>query len=190
MRLFRTPAGQLSVQQLQRLAALKAAAGDGDAPVSRHKPHGGRRLQTTDGSPSPPMASSLLAAASELQVKLWAPSDSGLMADIAAFRNAALIVAPHGAGLANMLLASENTAVIEICYDAVHGMQCPAMYAAMATNLHLPYWVTTGAGGYGTNMVADLKQLRAAVGHALRVVYSGKNATKGRRGRECSAQAR
>ena len=46
-------------------------------------------------------------------------------------------------------------------------MKCPAMYAAMAANLHLPYWVVTARGGYQTPMMADLAQLRLAVGQAL-----------------------
>lgn len=104
---------------------------------------------------------------SGLSIQLWSPANTTLDADVAAFRKAAVIIAPHGAGLANMLFASPNTAVIEICYDSTAGMACPAMYAAMATNLHLPYWVVTGEGGYGTPMIADLTQLRCALRAAV-----------------------
>ena len=52
------------------------------------------------------------------------------------------------------------------------GMICPAMYGAMAANLHLPYWVVTGHGGYGTPMVADLAQLRSVFDEALQTVVA------------------
>ena len=35
----------------------------------------------------------------------------------AAFRRAAVIIAPHGAGLANIVFASVGTPVVEICFD-------------------------------------------------------------------------
>ena len=76
-----------------------------------------------------------------------------------------------GAGLSNILFATEGTPVIEVCYDSNGGrvkeMNCPAMYAAMAVNLNLPYWVVTGSGTYISGMQADLTQLRAAVDEAL-----------------------
>ena len=50
-------------------------------------------------------------------------------------------------------------------------MACPAMYAAMAVHLHLPYWVVTGAGTYTTPMMANITQLRLAATQALRVAY-------------------
>ena len=65
----------------------------------------------------------------------------------------------------------------QVCYDnrgnarLTNGMYCPAMYGAMAANLGLPYWVTTGRGDYGTSMEADLTQLRAAAAQALAHVY-------------------
>ena len=114
-----------------------------------------------------------------LTVHNWLPARGDHMtADVGAFRRAAMIVAPHGAGLANMLFASAGTPVIEICYDDfgnpnTRGMACPAMYAAMAVNLHLPYWVVTGAGGYGSHMNANISMLSAAATQALHVAYAG-----------------
>ena len=58
-------------------------------------------------------------------------------------------------------------------------MACPAMYAAMAINLHLPYWVVTGAGSYGSQMHANLTQLMSAALQALPIAYRG---VKGERG--------
>ena len=114
-----------------------------------------------------------MAATSLRSVVVWRP-DTNLTRDIEAWRHAALVVAPHGAGLANLLFASEGTPVIEVCYDsqtARSPMNCPAMYGAMALNLHLPYWVVTGAGSYTTPMRADISQLQAAARQALRHVY-------------------
>ena len=107
-----------------------------------------------------------------LRVVRWRPNLRNVTDDVEAFRHAALIVAPHGAGLSNMLFAAEGTPVIEVCYDdlgnkASKSMFCPAMYAAMAANLHNPYWVVTGAGTYTSPMRVDLAQLDAALQQAL-----------------------
>ena len=79
------------------------------------------------------------------------------------------MVAPHGAGLANLLFAREGCPVIEICYDETRGMLCPAMYAALGVNLHLPYWVITAKGGYASGMQVDTRTLEAAAAQALAV---------------------
>ncbi|KAL1499491.1 hypothetical protein AB1Y20_011694 [Prymnesium parvum] len=109
----------------------------------------------------------------QLQLLQWRPS-SNVSRDVAAFRHAALIVAPHGAGLSNILFATEGTPVIEICYDSFQGqkreMFCPAMYAAMAVNLNLPYWVVTAHGSYTSGLRADIPQLRNAIDQALLLV--------------------
>ena len=116
-----------------------------------------------------------------LQLLSWRADPRNVSADLDAWRRAAVVVAAHGAGLSNMLFASEGTPVIEVCYDDngnanTRGMLCPAMYASMASNLGLPYWVTTGAGTYGTPMTVDLAQLRTAAMHALRAAYRGRRA--------------
>ena len=163
-----------------RGSALKAG-GDGGDGVGRGGGRGGGggggRGGGGGGGGGGNRSAEMSAWASSLRLHLWTPSNASLMADVAAFRNAAVIVAPHGAGLANMILASPSTAVVEICYDDngkadAKGMACPAMYAAMATNLHLPYWVVTGAGGYASEMRVDLEQLSTAVGQALRAVFA------------------
>ena len=152
-------------------AALRRTVGEvarGGEPSTTANPN-----SLVDGG----MSAAGRAAVGALEVKAWTPSLANLSADVAAFRQAAIIVAPHGAGLANLLFASPHTPIIEICYDDfgntnAQGMACPAMYAAMATNLHLPYWVVTGVGNYATEMKADLRQLTDAVTQALREAYS------------------
>lgn len=101
-----------------------------------------------------------------LRVLRWRPA-ARVEEDIAAWQRAALVVAPHGAGLANLLFAPEGCPVIEICYDEVRGMLCPAMYAALGANLHLPYWVVTARGGYGSGLQVDTETLLAAATQAL-----------------------
>jgi len=112
-------------------------------------------------------------SARALPIVNWKPTNNASH-DIAAFRQAALIVAPHGAGLSNMLFATEGTPIIEICYDSNAGrareMLCPAMYGAMAVNLNLPYWVITAHGTYTSGLRTDLAQLRAALDQALALV--------------------
>lgn len=70
-----------------------------------------------------------------------------------------------------MLFATEGTPVIEICFDSdrgrAKGMFCPAMYAAMALNLNLPYWVVTAYGTYTSSLQVDLDQLSLTVEQAL-----------------------
>ena len=102
-----------------------------------------------------------------LELEVWQPSEHNVTVDIDMFRHAALIVGPHGAGLANIMFAAEGTPVIEICYSESSPMYCPAMYAAMAANLHLPYWVILGKGSYSTSMVVDMRQLSRSVYAAL-----------------------
>lgn len=54
------------------------------------------------------------------------------------FNRAVMIVAPHGAGLANMLLAQPGTVVIEgVCYEKTR--QANHCYHQMAQNLGLRY---------------------------------------------------
>ena len=46
-------------------------------------------------------------------------------------------------------------------------MICPAMYAALGANLHLPYWVVTARGGYSSGLQVDTATLLAAATQAL-----------------------
>eukprot|EP00966_Prymnesium_polylepis_P234823 5431392-Prymnesium_polylepis.1 len=103
------------------------------------------------------------------------PSPDGVVQDVAAFADAALVIAPHSAGLANLAFATEGTPVIEICYDNDNrdspshgpGHECPDMYSRLGINLGLPYWVVTGRGVHTSPIVADVDQLRDALSLAL-----------------------
>ena len=52
------------------------------------------------------------------------------------------------------------------------------MYAAMAANLHMPYWVVTASGKYDTAMTVDLPQLRRAMLSALDTVRAARAAKR------------
>ena len=62
-----------------------------------------------------------------LTVQTWVPSKEGIVNDIDLFDRAALIIAPHGAGLSNMMFASVGVPVVELCYQSKKPMQCPHM---------------------------------------------------------------
>ena len=118
-----------------------------------------------------------------LEIVRWKPLQS-VQQDVVAFRRAALIVAPHGAGLANILFARPGTPVIEVCYDnnasAVSRLlggasfpapfPCPNTLALLGANLGLPYWVVTGAGTIASPLLVDVDQLREAAAQALELV--------------------
>jgi len=152
------PRSMDNIEQVKQI--LQAAAGKHGA--QKHE-RGGRvraEIESGDGA---------------LRVVTWTPNSKNVSADIEVFQHAAMIVAPHGAGLANMMFAAEGTPVIEVCYDSqrnpnARGMFCPSMYGAMAANLHMPYWVITGRGDYITAMKVDLPQLELAAQAALEIV--------------------
>ena len=198
-------------------SAINAAAVQAmlEAAAAAHVPRRARPGGSGDGD----------GGGNPLRVVNWRPNLKNVTMDIEVFRHASLIVAPHGAGLANMLFAAEGTPVIEvrarrrkfacarlprpdctpharpapslelramslepsppgiaqICYDDhfnsnSKGMFCPAMYAAMAANLHMPYWVVTGEGTYATPMKVDVPQLRDAVAQALETLLPSRSA--------------
>lgn len=89
-----------------------------------------------------------------------------LRADVDVFRDAAAVVAVHGAGLMNMLWCRPGTIVIELCYTA--GMPCPDIYYHMAANLGLDYHVSVGTGHYDGVVYANISDVlcRLAAGIA------------------------
>lgn len=175
-------AGDLTLRIAQRALAPPPPAGRQRRPaltillVEREgRASTARRLANVDG-----VFDALSSAANEagagpwgrqLRVRRWMPGTATAMHDGTIFRNAAVIVGVHGAGLANMLFAREGAAVVEICYVGTNGtMPCPAMYAGMAAHLRLPYWVTAGRGAYAKPITADLAELRATVDAAIAAV--------------------
>ncbi len=73
---------------------------------------------------------------------------------IALFRQARVIVGPHGAGMMNVLWSLPETHVVEVGYNS--GMIFPEMYAVMSVNLGHRYWVCKGHGDYTKPIHIDM----------------------------------
>lgn len=79
----------------------------------------------------------------------------GLNAQISLFRNAQIIIGPHGAGLTNMIFAPSNATVIEFSMDP-HVNRC---FGYMAMALGLDYWLVPQVlAFYYQNYVMDAKK--------------------------------
>jgi hypothetical protein len=70
------------------------------------------------------------------------------------FRRARVIVAPHGAGMMNIMWSSPGTHVVEIGYTT--GMTLPEMYAEMSLHLEQRYWICKGHGDYTAPIHVDM----------------------------------
>ena len=119
-------------------------------------------------------------AAGRLTLKGWAPSPRGAAADLAAIGRAGLIVAGHGAAVANIVFAPAGTPVVEICFDnngsaVLPGVafprlfDCPATLGMLGINLGLPYWLVSASGTIASPLRVETAQLRLAVAQALEV---------------------
>ena len=74
--------------------------------------------------------------------------DAPLHEHIEMFHRAAVVIAPHGAGLSNLIFCREGTAVVEIGFDSSRGMQLDDMYFQLSLGLRLRYWLIIGRGSY------------------------------------------
>lgn len=82
------------------------------------------------------------------------------------FAQAALIVAPHGAGLFNMHFSDPGTPVIEIGYDK--GYPWPSMFWRQGASTGHPYWPILCSGSYMGPIKADIEAVRVTVIAALK----------------------
>jgi uncharacterized protein with WD repeat len=73
---------------------------------------------------------------------------------IVLFRQARVIVGPHGAGMMNILWSSPGTHVVEVGYTT--GMTFPEMYAEMSLHLEHHYWICKGHGDYSSPIHIDM----------------------------------
>jgi len=90
---------------------------------------------------------------SKLHIEIF-EAQGHLRDHIALFRRARVIVAPHGAGMMNVLWSSPGTHVVEVGYDT--GMTFPEMYAVMSLHLEHHYWVCKGHGDYSAPIHVDI----------------------------------
>jgi len=106
-------------------------AGHGGAASSGDKVYVSRQGVTRSFDNEAEIASFLR----ESGFQVCAPEKLSFEAQIELFRNAAVIVAPHGAGLSNLLWCRPGTRVLEI-FSARHFNDC---YARLSSQLKLPY---------------------------------------------------
>lgn len=99
--------------------------------------------------------------------------------------DAAVLVAPHGAGLSNVYLMPRRALVVELAYTgAGRGMEFPASYYHLWSHgCNLTHTLALARGSYGTPMTADLQNLRAVLGHAIQQSPAHSHCARGGRGR-------
>jgi len=93
--------------------------------------------------------------------------DAPLREHIEMFNRAAVVIAPHGAGLSNLIFCREGTAVVEIGFDSSKGMQLDEMYFQLSLGLHLRYWLIMGRGSYVGKIDANVDDVLRVVDDAL-----------------------
>jgi hypothetical protein len=87
---------------------------------------------------------------------------------IKVWQKARIVIAPHGAGLFNVMWCKPGTAVIEIGFKV--GGPLPEMYFEMASHCGHPYWLVKGEGDRSKEITADLEDLQWAVEDALDMI--------------------
>ena len=93
--------------------------------------------------------------------------EAPLREHIEVFNRAAVVIAPHGAGLSNLIFCREGTAVVEIGFDSSKGMQLDEMYFQLSLGLHLRYWLIMGRGSYVGKIDANVDDVLRVVDDAL-----------------------
>jgi capsular polysaccharide biosynthesis protein len=87
--------------------------------------------------------------------------------NIAIFQRAAVVVAPHGGALMNLLYANPGTHVVEIGYWGSSSMCFPSYYFSLAKKLGLDYWLVMGNGQYDSDIDCPIDDVVRSVVVAL-----------------------
>ena len=82
------------------------------------------------------------------------PHDTTVRTALAEFAQARTVIAPHGAGLSNLVACRRGTRVVEIGWDGQQGMRMDDMYARLATAMDLEYRLVVGSGEYSSKVSA------------------------------------
>ena len=93
--------------------------------------------------------------------------DAPLHEHIKMFHRTAVVIAPHGAGLSNLIFCREGTAVVEIGFDSSSGMQLDDMYFQLSLGLRLRYWLIMGRGSYVGRIDANVDDVLRVVDDAI-----------------------
>jgi len=82
--------------------------------------------------------------------------------------DAAVLVAPHGAGLANVFFLPHRAIVTELAFTARGGVEFPVSYYHLWSHAcRLTHTLALANGSYSTPMRADTASLRAVLRHAI-----------------------
>lgn len=90
------------------------------------------------------------------------------------FRKARVVIAPHGAGLANVVFCSPGTTVIELGFDSTKYMDMDNMYFKVANGLELDYWMIMAHGDYKSPMTVDISEVIDLLLHGGQRYYKNK----------------
>lgn len=120
---------------------------------------GGARSVSNEQEVVHALASHFGPAGTRVQVfESTAETAHGLLEEMRLFRGAALVVAPHGAGLFNMLWTRPGTPVLEFGYKT--GMPWPYQYWDIARLTGRRYCAVLADGDYGSPMRVPIDQLK------------------------------
>jgi hypothetical protein len=82
----------------------------------------------------------------------------GLRDHMEMFKRARVVIAPHGAGLINLMWCKPGTHIVEVGYHT--GMTLPSMYYEMASHSGHVYWLVSGRGDYASKIHVDIAEMR------------------------------
>jgi len=150
--------GATAEEEQAAAVATAAAAGGGGGENERDKKRTeGRRKTTAAGTASSSLLSKFSASSTEvvaglpkikkkLTVRVFSDAAGSMPSTqaeiLALFASAQVIVGPHGAGLANMVVARPSATVVE-----ARTRSSPLCYAHLADRLGLRYYSACGGGG-------------------------------------------
>ena len=87
------------------------------------------------------------------------------------FRDAALCVSPHGAGIANAVWMGDGASLVEMPVHETHGRDM----AHLAKSMGLDYWVTGGVTPFKflSDFTANIDEIRTMAEHILAAQAAG-----------------
>lgn len=106
------------------------------------------------------MVSAVKLAVSEYEVVVFEPpgKDQPMKPTVDLFSNAAFIIAPHGAGLSNMIFAPKTASVLEI-----HNGDGNLCFASLARSLEIRYFAVHAINSYTANISDVIFYLQMAI---------------------------
>ena len=85
---------------------------------------------------------------SEFEIVNFVGTKQSKAQNMAIFKQASIIVAPHGGALLNIIYAPEDTGIVEIGYWGKNTMCFPIFYCSWSAKMDMDYWLLMGEGEY------------------------------------------